>query len=209
VGVVQAGQDPDANQLALGSDLLNMALKALQNEGIMLSKLERTTTTLVAGQAQYATDASTLDIDGGTPYVTNSLGVDIPLVMISRAQYMELTLKSVQSQPTQMYVEKGTSVSFFLYPIPDGNWVSVTYPRIKLLTDMDSGGVTTGLPSKYLDTVTLLVASRLAFHHGLLDKQRALKAEFEEAKARAINDDTERGNVKFVPSYGLRSFTRY
>ena len=53
VGVVPAGADPDSSQLALGYDLLNLIVKDLQSRGIILSTVERTTTTLVVGQAQY------------------------------------------------------------------------------------------------------------------------------------------------------------
>ena len=204
-GVVPAGEDPTSQQLAMGSDLLNMTLKALQDEGIILSTLERTTTTLTAGTAQYVTASDTLDIDGGTPYVTNSQSVDLPLLMMSRAQYMELTDKATtQGQPTKMYVEKGSTISFFLYPIPDTQWISITYPRITLLSDVTSAAGTTGLPSRYLQTIVKLVAADLAMHHGLLDKQQLLREEAEIAKSRVVNDDTERGSVKFIPSYGIR-----
>lgn len=210
VGSVAAGTDPDPNQIALASDLLNVTLKALENEGIYLSKLERTTTTLVTGQAQYTTASDTLDIDGGTPYVTDANGNDFPLTMIPRAQYMALVDKEMQSQPTMMYVEKASTVSFFLYPTPDStNYVSVTYPRTKIMTDMDTGAVTTGLPSRYLKTVAFMLAADLAFHHGLLEKQAALERKSLAEKQLARGDDTERGNLRFVPDYGRKFGSRW
>lgn len=204
-GVVPAGEDPDANQLSMGSDLLNLVLKALQDEGIILSTLERTTTTLVASQAQYTCASDTLDIDGQTPYVTNSSGIDLPLLMYSRGQYMELSNKTTTaSQPTIMYVEKAQTVSFFLYPVPDSQWVSVTYPRITLLSDLSSASGTTGLPSRYLQTIVKLLAADLALHHGKLQIQGVLREEAEIAKNRVVNDDTERGNLRFSVDYGSR-----
>lgn len=204
VGITPSGEDPDTNQLAVGSDILNLVLKSLQDEGIILSTLSRTTTTLVAGQAQYSTASDTLDIDGGTPYVTNSSNSDLQLLMISRAQYMGLTNKDVQGQPTQMYVEKGATVSFFLYPTPDASWSTVTYPRITILSDMNSSSDSTALPSRYLQTIVKLVAADLALRGGYYEKQRILREEAEVAKARVVNDDTERGAIKFIPSYGIR-----
>lgn len=204
VGVVAAGEDPDAAQIAMGSDVLNIVLKALQNDGIILSKLERTTTTLIAGTAEYATASDTLDIDKDAIYVSNGTGTDIRLRQISRGMYMELTKKDSQGQPSQMYVEKLATVSFFLYPIPDANWTSITYPRYRLLSDMDAGDVTSGLPSKYLDTVTMMLAERLALHHGLREKHKDLQVMAERARQKAVNDDTERGDIEFVPRYGIR-----
>jgi len=204
IGVVPAGEDPSTAQLSLGTDLLNVELKALQNRGIILTKLDETTTTLVQGQAEYSTASDTLDIDSRTPYVTDTSGNDFPVKFISRAMYMRLTEKETESQPSQMYVERGTTISFFLYPTPDASWASITYPRVKLLTDMDSADINTGLRSKYLRGIVFWLAADLAFHHGLLEKQRFLKAEWEQAISEAVNDDTERGPIQIKPDYGYR-----
>lgn len=208
VGIVPAGQDPDTNQLQMGSDVLNVVIKSWENKGIYLTHVERTTTALVAGQAQYTMAANTLDIDDRTPYVSDGNGVDQPITMIPRQQYMAITDKTTQSQPTLMYVEKATTVSFFLYPVPDGTWPTITYPRVLLLSDMDSASSTTGLPSKYLRALALDVATLLAFHTGFLDRQAALEERARAAISEATNDDTERGNIRMRPSYGRR-FTRF
>lgn len=200
-GVIEAGKDPDANQLAMASDLLNMGLKALQNDGIILRSLEQATTTLIAGTAKYTLASDTLDVDDRSFYVTTGT-TDLKLEQISRGQYMELSLKSIEGQPTQFYVEKTSSVSFFLYPTPDANWTSVTYPRVRLLRDMDTGAVTTDLPSKYLKYVTYMLAADLSLHHGLLPRYQLLSGQATYEKDRAVNDDTERGPVSFRPAYG-------
>lgn len=207
VGVLEAGKQPDANQIAMASDLLNMGLKALQNDGIILRALEQETVALTAGVAQYTLAADTLDVDDRSFYTTSGT-TDLKLEHISRGQYMELSLKAIQGQPTQFYVEKTTTVSFYLYPTPDANWTSVTFPRVRLLKDMDTGSVTTDLPSKYLKYVTYMLAADLSLHHGLLPRYQAMVATAENEKQRALNDDTERGPVSFRPSYGRR-FSRF
>lgn len=214
VGVLAAGSDPDANQCSMASEFLNMGLKSLQNDGIILRTLERTTTALVAGTAQYTCASDTLDIDDRTVYVsTGTAGTtsntDLALRQISRAQYMEMSLKAVQGQPTMIYVEKGVTVSFFLYPTPDANWLSVTYPRVRLLRDMDTGAVTTDLPSKYLKYITYMLAADLALHHGLLPKYQALATTAADEKERAVMDDTERGPISFVVTGGRRFPRRF
>lgn len=212
VGVLEAGKRPDANQLEMASDFLNMGLKALQNDGIILRTLEQSTTTLVAGQAQYTLAADTLDVDDRSFYVTSGTGLartDLALKQISRGMYMELSLKAIQGQPTQFYVEKTDTVSVYLYPTPDANWTSVTYPRVRLLRDMDTGAVTTDLPSKYLMYVTYMLAATLALHHGLLPRQQILMGQAQMEKQRCLNDDTERGPVAFRPSYGLNFGRRW
>lgn len=210
--LISAGAEPDANQIAMASDRLNMLLKALQSDGIILRTIERTTTTLAGGTAQYTCASDTLDIDDRSVYVTTGTGtaaVDLRIEPISRGMYMELSLKAVQGQPTQIYVEKGAAVSFFLYPTPDANWVSVTYPRVRLLKDMDTGTVTADLPSKYLRYVTYELAADLAISHGILPRHQMLKVIAEEERVRAVQDDTERGPVRFVVTGGRRFPRRF
>src|SRR5690348_8736826 len=76
LGVVAAGRDPDSDQLAMGSDVLNTILKSWENKGVFLARVERTTQTLTAGTNQYTTAVDTLDIHQRTPYVTDNQGTD-------------------------------------------------------------------------------------------------------------------------------------
>jgi hypothetical protein len=205
-GVVAPGDEPDSAQIAFGADILNVRTKALQNEGIILRTVTQQTFPLVQGQANYTLPASTLDVDTGTPYVNNgqsgSAGINVPLEWYSRAQYMALTVPSIQAQPTSIYIEKTTTIAFYLYPVPDGNWPTITLPIISLLGDLSLGNDTSGLQAKYLDTLVLSVAVRLALSFGLPARYQMLKKEYEDAKTLATNDDTQRGSVKFTADYG-------
>ena len=205
LGIVSAGRDPDSDQLAMGSDALNLVLKSWENKGVFLARVERTTTTLVAGTAEYTTDSDTLDIHQRTPYVTDLSGVDTRVELITRGRYMEITTKDTQGPPTLMMVEKTDRVRFTLYPVPDSTVASITYPRVKLLTDMDSADNTTGLPSKYLKALVLETALELSTHFGTAAAGVVprLQAAWIEAVEEAMNDDTERGNVRLRPRYGI------
>ena len=208
IGVVRPGQDPNSAQLTMGTDFLTTILLGLQTRGIQLCRVVETTDTLVAGQATYTCASNTIDIDEHNPYVTQGTGaqrVDMPLKKISRGEYMSLTIKQSQTQPSQFYVNKGeTAVTYSLYPTPDSTWTSITYPRIVIQTDMDNGAVSTGLPTRYLEVVVMMLAAKLAFPHGLLPQQRALQKQADELLEEVNNDDTERGPVSFRPSYGIR-----
>ena len=203
LGVVPAGRDPDSDQLAMGSDLLNVILKSWENKGVFLARVERTTQTLVAGTAQYTTDIDTLDIHQRTPYVTDNFGTDTRVDLITRGRYMEITSKTDSGLPTLMMVEKTDRVRFTLYPVPDSTVASITYPRIKLLSDMDSGANTTGLPSKYLKALIIETALELCPHHDMTAKMGMFRSELNIAIEEATNDDTERGNVRLRPVYGI------
>jgi hypothetical protein len=204
IGIVSAGQDPDSNQYAMARDMLQVGLTALQAEGIQLRSVLRTTDNLVAGQAQYTAASNVIDIDERTPYVSNASGVDLPLIKVSRGQYMALSNKASSAPPSQIYVEKGETLTYFLYPTPDSQYTTITYPAIVLQPDMTSGANTSGLPSRYLDTVILKLAVMLCDHHGLSDRKLSLKADLEEAAEKVINDDTERGPVCFTVQPSLK-----
>ena len=204
VGVVAAGDDPDTALLSMGSDFLNVILKEMQSYGIILRKLERTTIPLVSGTASYTLDASTLDVDTDTSYVSDGNGTDLRLMMIPRGQYMAITDKTTQGQPTQMYVEKTANITVSLYPVPDGNWPTMTIPRVVVIDDMTTASSVTGLQAKYLRAIMLGVAHMIAYAHSLNDKARMLKADYDQALGIAKNDDTERGPTRLLPAYGLR-----
>jgi len=199
-GIVTPGSEPDSGQSAFAGDLLNTRVKALQSEGIILVKLERTTMPLTAGQASYDLAADTLDVDPGKPYVTGN-DINVPMDWYSRSMYMALTVPDTQGQPTSIYIEKTATITAHLYPVPDSNWTSMTLPRIILNDDLLTGNSVTGLQAKYLRTFIFGVAADLALAHGL-GSYTALNAKFEEEKMLAVRDDTQRGSVTFCPDWG-------
>src|SRR6478735_8943321 len=177
IGILGAGLEPDSNQYALGRDFLQVALLALQNKGIQLRNVSQTTDNLVAGQAEYTAPANGIDVDERTVYISNASQVDLPLIKVSRGQYMALSNKTSQAPPSQIYVEKGPTLRFFLYPTPDSQYTTITMPLVLLQSDMTSAANTTGLPSRYLDAVILKLAVMLCDHHGLNDRKMSLKAD--------------------------------
>lgn len=209
VGVLAAGSEPDSNQYAMGRDFLQVVLTDLQTQGIQLRSVLRTTDTLVAGQAQYTAASNVIDIDERTPYVSNNSNVDLPLIKISRGQYMALSNKASSAPPSMIYVEKGATLTYFLYPTPDSQYTSITYPAIILQPDMTSSDNTSGLPSRYLNTVILSLAVALCDHYGQTARKVSLEGNLKEAKSAAVNDDTERGPIRFVVEPGIKFRSRY
>jgi hypothetical protein len=206
LGVVPPGQDPPNDFLAMGSDKLNLVLKAWENKGVFLSRVERTTDPLTAGTAQYTTLIDTLDIHQRTPFITDNSGINTRIDLITRGRYMQITDPTTQGPPTLIMVEKTDRVRFTLYPVPDSTVASITYPRIKLLTDMDSADNTTGLPSKYLRALVAETAIELAPHFGSATAGvlPLLTSKLAQAVSEAMNDDTERGNIRLQPRYGIQ-----
>lgn len=209
IGIVAAGQEPDSGQFSMGRDFLQVALADLQTQGIQLRNVLQTTMALVAGQAEYDAPANGIDIDERTVYVSNASRVDLPLIKVSRGQYMALSNKTSSAPPSQIYVEKGPTLKFFLYPTPDSQYTSITFPLILLQSDMTSADNTTGLPSRYLNTIVIALGIALCDHHGLTPRKESLKDDLKTAKSEVINDDTERGPLRFTVSPGLQFGKRW
>ena len=197
--VLNAGADPDADQVALGRALLDLGLKALQSDGVVLRHVNRTTVLAAAIVSGVITaDSDTADIDSA--YWTDTGGNDNPISLdLTRRMYMNLSDKATVGPPSQGYVERsGTSVTLMLYPVPDASAVSVTYAKIRRVRDMDAGDVTLDLPPKWGRCVVYMLAADFALHYGLIDRLAQLQGAYEHEKTRAMNDETERGASRFV-----------
>lgn len=197
--VLNAATEPTAAQLALGRDFLDLGLKALQSDGIILRHVDRTTVlagSIVSGVI--TADSDTADVDSA--FYTDTGGNDSPISLdLTRRMYMDLSDKTQTGPPSQAYIERsGASVTINLNPVPDSSVVSVTYAKVRKIRDMDTGSVTLDLPQKWGRCVAYMLAADFAFHYGLLDREPALRLAYEHEKERAMNDETERGASRFV-----------
>jgi hypothetical protein len=172
--------------------------------------VERVTMVLTSGVSAYSLAANTLDVAIDHPFVTQTgtNGINVPLEWWSRNQYMTLTVPGTLSQPTSLWVEKTSTLVAHLYPTPDSNWASMTLPVVTLLDDLNSGAATTGLQAKYLRTLVLGVALDIAISSGLLPRVNMLTQQYEEAKKLAVQDDHQRGDLKFKAHYGWNRWPR-
>lgn len=199
-GVLNAGHPPTSEQVALGATLLQMSLASLQADGIVLRALERYSQTLTDGQVSYTAPADTIDIEDGA-VVRNTQAFDVPLKMLSTPRdYLSRGVKAITGQPTEYYPEKQSdgSILVFLYPVPTADWPTLIYPRVRRLRDTDSGTVTLDVPVKFLETVTLKLAAQFCRHYNRDTKAKALMDEYETARERVLNDETQRGPLRLI-----------
>lgn len=199
-GIVDMGRNPSANQQTGARSFLNAIYKALQNEGIILHAQEMDTVTLTTGTASYVTDADTMDVIFPGPYVTNTAGTSSQVKQMTSDEYMGIADKTTRGVPTQLYVEKRASTTLYLYPVPDDTVTSLTFYRQRLLRDVDNGGVTQDLPSRFTLFVVTELAHRIALSQSLpASKCGYLRDEAMRLKIVALGNDNEHGNVQFSP----------
>ncbi len=197
--VLNASFEPDADQLAMGMTLLDLGLKALQNDGVFLRTVERTVVPVasISSAGVITADSDTMDVE--SLYYTDTAGNDVPLWLINRRMYMDLSTKDTPGPPSQAYVEKANgTVAIYLYPIGDTSVTSVTYAKVRRFRDVDTAGVTLDIPSRWHRAVVYMLAADFALHYGRVDRVDFLRSTYEAEKARAMDDETERGDSRFI-----------
>lgn len=197
--VLNAGLNPDADQLAMGMTLLDLGLKALHNDGVYLRQTLRETVQAAAISAAGVITTASDTVDVESLYYTDTAGNDIPVSTIPRRMYMDLASKSTAGAPSQAYIEKADgTVSIYLYPIGDSSVVSVTYAKVRRFRDVDTAGVTLDVPPHWLRPIVYMLAADFALHYGRADRSDGLRALYEAEKQRAMDNETERGDSRFV-----------
>ncbi len=197
--VLNAGLEPDADQLAMGMTLLDLLLKALQNDGTFLRQTVRTTVQSadISTAGVITTDSDTVDVE--SLYYTDTVGNDVPILLIPRRMYMDLSDKATVGAPSQAYIEKTNgTVTINLHPISDSSVVSITYAKVRRIRDVDTAGVTLDMPPLWHRAIVYGLAADFALHYGRVDRADMLRGIYEAEKARALDNDTERGDSRFI-----------
>ena len=121
---------------------------------------------------------------------------DIPLELINRQEYADISNKTTVGKPSQLHVETkldGSTVGH-IYPIPDDSTDVLHYDRVRLLEDFDNSADNADLPVRWLQAIHKGLCSELAPKYGLpLQERQVLKqeAEYEFAVAKGSDNETE------------------
>lgn len=212
-GILRAGAEPTANDIAMAADFMNLELMALQAEGVILRTVERTTLALVAGQAAYTLPSDTIDVQLGpndqAGTIVNVSGTESLVESMSRADYMDLADKTASSTnpPTSVLIERLSQVQLTFWPVPDAGSATFRYSRVRLLRDADSGGVTIDLARRWLQYVAYATSTHIARAKALTaDIINGLEMKAQNLKAILKADDNQRGKVRFVLAHSGRNW---
>ena len=133
-------------ELRTGYDLktatrsLNLMLAEWANRGLNQWTITEKTVALVKDDGEYNIDSTnaTAPIDVLDAYIRETINnetVDFPLNKIGRAEYANLASKSSTGKPNQVFVNKQTTPTITVWPVPDKN--SIYTVRLNVLTRMD------------------------------------------------------------------------
>jgi hypothetical protein len=183
----------------------NMMLSRWSNQGVNLWAVDLVEVPLVAGQAEYIVDPSTvviLDVygrhdDGVSP------PIDRPIMPISRTEYASYSTKTTRGAPTVYWFDRLISPKLTLWPVPDGDTVQVLrYYRVRRIQDADTAGAAqVEVPYLWLEAFADGLAYRLA-RIWRPEMAVALKAQADESYKIAADQNIETSNFYISPMIG-------
>jgi hypothetical protein len=154
--------------------------------------------TVVQGQGVYAagtdfdiTDINLIDI---LDAVLTRNGVDTPVVMYSRSEYLSIPEKTTEGRPDRMFVDKQRDgLVFTFWPVPENSTDIITFNAVRKFEDSDTSSDTADIPYQMYDAFVAELAFRMAEKYSPPELEMAL---YQKAQAKfrdAQNAVRERG----------------
>jgi len=202
-------------ELRTGYDLksatrsLNLMLAEWANRGLNQWTVKEKTVAMVQGTSTYNIDSTnaTAPIDVLDVYIRETQGsetTDLPMTRLSRAEYSHITTKSSTGKPNQFLVDKQTTPTLTVWPVPDKTSTYTVYMNVLTrMDDADAGANTMDMPFRFYPCL----AAGLAYYISLKrapERTSLLKSLYEEEFQRALSTDEDRASFRVSPS--LRSY---
>lgn len=127
-------------------------------------------------------------------------GIEVPVELVSRQEYMEQALKSSSGKANTVYysrqLETGT---LHVWPTADDVTDQLRFTYERTMHDVDTVDDSLDLPQEALEAIEYGVALRLAIKYGKRDRIMILKPEAEQKEAELLGFDAEDTSVFFAP----------
>lgn len=158
--LIGSGQDPDADDMEKARVRLNMMLKSWQLTGPNLWRQTEGTVTLVANTSSYVLSPKPFKVVEARYRDASSR--DLPMIELTRQEYIEFPLKTSTGIPTQYYVDRQRSAStMYVWPVPAAVTIeTIKYTYQRAFEDIDSLDNDLDIPSEHLETVGVSLAVR-------------------------------------------------
>lgn len=204
IGVLAAGETPEAADLEDGMDTLNWMLKSMAADGANLFRI-------VEGSLAFPINTATVAL---SPYCSDVLEARLvqsstferPLQRWEVGQYASLPNKAQPGWPTAFYLSRTIdTLSMTLWPVPsEAMVVNFTYARIP--DDVTDGAETIDLPQQWVECAYFNLASRLANTFGATrtDPNSVARVDAMAQRLYAKMLDSDRPASLFLSNYNSR-----
>ena len=187
---------PSAEDMAAGMRALNRMLKSWQLSGPSLWLQTEGSVTITASTASFPLSPVPHTIIECRYRDAN--GRDLPMLELTRSEYLEMPLKTTQGVPTQYYFDNQRATKLlYIWPVmgaPTTETIKYTYQRIT--EDVTNESQNLDIPQEYMDLVVTCLADRLLTPYGKTNKDLSMRAREMLFEANAADREDY---VRFVP----------
>jgi len=204
VGAFTSTDSPRPEQSADAIQILNTMLKTWSVEGFLWLR-QFINITLVAGQNNYLLGpGSVVPIDRPI-HVFNvnrksSSGNEIPMIQLTRSDWMLIPNKTTQSTPVQFFYDaQTTNGALYVWPCPQvGTTDTLVLDADRQIDIMDDNLNDFDFPPQWYDAIVYSLAIRLAPEYGMpLGERAQLQKEASAFMLSVVTDDRDLGSIHF------------
>jgi hypothetical protein len=190
-----------ADHMQTATTAANLIQAEWAARGVNLWQVDLVTIPLVQGTTAYAIDPNVITIlDAYITVGTGPAATDRYILPISRTEYASYANKQQQGFPTVYWLDRLINPTVTLWPVPDGNEVSVSFYVVRQLQDAVMGSATQPDMQFYaLMAFAKALAKELAISWAM-DRVQLLSAEAERAFDIFANQNVEQNSIFFSPT---------
>ena len=202
IGAISQGETPTALQVSEAATALNSLVKAWAADGMPLWAITERTLPLVSGQSVYSiSNPKPLKVLQAWNHNTTS-NVDVPMRIITQAEYNILGNKTSSGNPIQVYYDpRRSNGEMHLFPVPsttEQTANNIHYVCQIPFEDFNSATDEPDFPQEWYDAITYGLATRLAPEYGVpIADRKTLWQEMSIIKQEALNFGLEEGSLYF------------
>ena len=200
----RCGKDPTAlmsRHITSAIRSLNLLLREWENRNVVQWQLVEETQTMVASTGSFALPTGSIDIISA---VLQRDGVDIPMVMISRQEWLDIPDKLTEGRPNRYWVERVLGVpTVHLWSVPENSTDIMVYYRLRPFEDAGAMVNTVDVQQRWLDALVAGLTWKLSEKYAQDQENRKLSL-YNLAYKFADDEERERGPTVMRVDLGRR-----
>tara|TARA_R110002153_G_C13269417_1_gene493121 strand:- start:1 stop:666 length:666 start_codon:yes stop_codon:yes gene_type:complete len=176
---------------------LNLMLAEWANRGLNQWTIKKRSQALIQGTGDYLVLDDVIDI---LSVIVRRDGTDYSLDRYSREEFLTIPNKTTQGRPAQFFLDRQTTPSLKLWPVPENTTDIVFYDALTRMQDADTFINTVDMPFRFYPCLAAGLAYYIAIKRAP-QRVQLLKAVYEEEFERAMTEDRDRASFNVVPRY--------
>lgn len=172
-------------------------------------RIKQETFTVTQSQASYVagtdfdvTDNNIIDV---LDMALRRNGVDTPVILWSRQDLLNIPEKTTEGRPDRCFIDKQRDgLTFTFWPVPENSTDVIVFNAVRKFDDFDTAADNADIPYHMYEAFASGLAARLGEKYAPPELEEKLWLKATAAFRKGTNAARERGDVRIVPTSGLR-----